>query len=100
MVAHPSGSRGTASPIDTPMGTHPPPAVNQKEGRELTPVPQEHRSPQSIAMSMPQPHPVVELTATEGGDSQGRAQEQVRLEVIGRDAIVMIADTLLDDVVD
>ena len=36
----------------------------------------------------------------EGGVSQGGAQEQVRLEVIGTDAVVTIANTLLDDIVD
>ena len=34
---------------------------------------------------------------TEEGVSQGGTQEQVRLEMIGSDAVVTIADTLLDE---
>ena len=94
----PSRSRRTASPANTPMGTQPQPAV--QEGRELTSVSQKHGTPQPVSVSLPQPHLVVESTAAEGGDSHGGAQEQVRLEVIGTDAVVTIADTLLDDVVD
>ena len=66
-----------------PVGSQPQPAV-----QELTRVP--------VAASFPQPSLVAEPAATEGGVSQGGAQEQVRLEVIGTDAIVTIADTLLE----
>ena len=78
-----------------PIGTQPQPTV-----QEPTPVPPEQGALPSVAVSLPQPSPVAEPTATEGGVSQGGAQEQVCLEVIGTDALVMIVDTLLDEATD
>lgn len=88
----------TTSPAETPTGTQPQPVV--QEGRELASVSQEHGSPQPVSVSLPQRPPIAESTATERGVSQGGAREHVRLEVIGTDAVVTIADTLLDEAVD